>query len=154
MASYACIILIVGQYSCARQSLRWPMRLIYFLLDTAGVNSFVAFSLMHPEWKNHRGSTLREKRKFCMLEVIKSLVDEHVRRRAQNRMIAGRPLVASAVALLGVIATLAEPKTQSTCNERRGQCANCPRTKDQKVTRFQNGTFSHLHLSSMSNPIH
>ena len=46
-----------------------------------------------------------------MLEVGESLVDAHMRRRAQNRMIAGHPLVASAVALLGVLATLTESET-------------------------------------------
>ena len=54
------------------------MRLFYFLMDTAGVNSFVTFSLMHPEWKNHIGSTRRDKRRFFLLEVGESLVDEHI----------------------------------------------------------------------------
>ena len=120
------------------------------ILDTVGVNSFVAFSLMHPEWKNHSGSTRRDKRKFFLLEVGESLVDEHMRRRAQNRTIAGRPLVASAVALLGVLAAPTEPETQSTCNKKRGRCANCKRTKDHKVvTRCQNcGNFTcEIHAS-------
>ena len=97
--------------------------------------------------------------KFFLLEVGERLVDEHMRRRAQNRTIAGHPLVASAVALLGVLAAPTEPETQSTCNKRRGRCANCPRTNDQKVVnRCQNcgnftcGQDSHLSFS-MSKPI-
>jgi hypothetical protein len=103
------------------------------ILDTAGVNSFVAFSLMHPEWKNHIGSTRRDKRRFFLLEVGESLVDEHMQRRAQNRMIVGRPQVVNALALMGILTAPSELETQEKCNKKRGRCANCRRTKEQKV---------------------
>jgi len=36
---------LVGNYSCGRKSNRWPMRLFYFMIDTAGVNAYVMFGM-------------------------------------------------------------------------------------------------------------
>ena len=36
---------LVGAYSCGRKSNRWPMRLFYFMIDTAGVNAYVMFGM-------------------------------------------------------------------------------------------------------------
>jgi hypothetical protein len=58
----------IAYYSCARKTNRWPMRLFYFLLDTASYNAFVAFSLKNPTCTVRKISVhLRKKfrQRFC-----------------------------------------------------------------------------------------
>ena len=39
---------MIGAYSCARKTKRWPMRLFYIMIDTACVNAFVASGMQSP----------------------------------------------------------------------------------------------------------
>jgi hypothetical protein len=55
---------LISNYSCARKTLRWPMRLFYFIVDTACVNALVAFKMQNPDWNNHHASTRLDKRRF------------------------------------------------------------------------------------------
>jgi len=123
---------LVTNYSCARTTKRWPMRLFYFLLDAAGVNGLVAFTMTNPHWKNHSGSTRMDKRRLFLIEVGEALVEAHVQRRALNRMVSGRPAIASAIAVLGLPSAKSEPKKSSAT--KRGRCISCPRNKEQKVS--------------------
>jgi hypothetical protein len=123
---------LISNYSCARKTLRWPMRLFYFIVDTACVNALVAFKMQNPDWNNHHASTRLDKRRFFLLELGEALVADNVKRRASNRMISGRPQMASALAILGMNSTCGEKVTAM--EKKRGRCIACPRTKDQKVT--------------------
>jgi len=91
---------LVSSYTCARRTNRWPMLLFCFLLDTAGVNAFVAFNITNPDWKNHSGSRRLDKRRLFLLDVCEGLVQERVERRARKRHISRWPKVASAMSAL------------------------------------------------------
>jgi Transposase IS4 len=122
---------MIGAYSCARQTNRWPMRLFYFIIDTACVNAFVAFGMQNPNWNNHWGSNRLDKRRLFLLELGETLTAESVHRRAENRMVSGRPQIASAMPILGVNVCYGESPVA--IGKKRKKCAHCPRTKEQKV---------------------
>ena len=42
---------MVKSYTCARSTRRWPMRLFFFLVDIACLNTSVVWFTTHPEWK-------------------------------------------------------------------------------------------------------
>ena len=41
---------MIGTYSCARTTRRWPMRLFFHLLDTAALNSYIIWTKNYPNW--------------------------------------------------------------------------------------------------------
>ena len=47
----------VWYYTCARKTRRWPMRVFFFIVDTACLNAFVLWCIKNPQWKDHKRST-------------------------------------------------------------------------------------------------
>src|SRR5664279_3402526 len=63
----------IGYYSCARKTNRWPMRLFYFIVDSACFNSSVVFRMSNDEWKGKEGKR-RDQRRLFLLQLGEQMV--------------------------------------------------------------------------------
>lgn len=59
---------MIGEYTCQRQTRRWPYALFMNLIDIAAVNAFVLWIHLHPEWNK----SYRERRRLFLLELGKN----------------------------------------------------------------------------------
>jgi hypothetical protein len=90
---------MISYYSCACRTNRWPMRLFYFRIDTAGLNAFVAFSLANPGWQSTSTGTRKlDKRRLFLFAAGENLIQPLLAERASNMKICRRPSIARAMA--------------------------------------------------------
>lgn len=69
---------MVGTYRCKRKVNRWPVALFCNMLDVSGVNAFVLFTSLNPEWNI---SKKKFRRRLFLIEVGKSLVRPYIETR-------------------------------------------------------------------------
>lgn len=68
----------VHTYSCARQTRRWPNKILFNILDVACLNSFLLWKVSHPDWNRNKNF----KRRLFLIELSKSLMREQMQARA------------------------------------------------------------------------
>jgi hypothetical protein len=75
------------------------MRLFYFLIDTAGLNAFVAFTLANPGWQSTSTGTRKlDKRRLVLIAAGENLIQPFLAERASNMKICRRPSIARVMA--------------------------------------------------------
>lgn len=127
-----------GSYSVARNCRRWPLRIFFSLMDTAGINSQIIY----------RANTdnISMKRRIFLEELGLALVQPTMHARKNNPRLSTN-LRSKILSMLGET-NPPPPKRQNTG---RGRCQECPRNKDRKsqYTCEQCGKFfclEHLHF--------
>ena len=129
---------IVAEYSCNRQSKRWPAVIFMNFIDIAAVNAFVLWKKLNPEWK----AQCLDKRRLFLLELGKQLVEPHMRSRLNNAAVRSRlnkTTIQNITAILHDIGNhpndnQEEQVQQEHESRKRGRCHVCSRTTDKKVT--------------------
>lgn len=117
----------VGQYTCAKKTRRWPMRLFFFILDAACYNAFVVSTIATDQ---NTSSTPSHRRRLFLTEGADMLIRPFIDMRSSIPSISHQPSVARAMLSIGV-----QPNDEDTVNaaKPRGRCQSCPRKKEQKV---------------------
>lgn len=143
---------MAGEYTCQRMTRRWPMALFMNMIDLAGVNSFILWKDVHPEW--HKGNESR--RRLFLLELSKQLVEPLISRRLHEQSFQKSQPTARQEVASKCLKTITEehenttPSTPSTSNEgrnephtststrgkKRARCFLCERRTDKKVATF------------------
>lgn len=135
---------MAGEYTCQRMTCRWPMVLFMNMIDLAGVNAFVLWKDIHPEW--HEGNESR--RRLFLLELAKKLVDPMIRRRLNDPSIRKTQPTAMLQMMSNCLESISEtseegepateprPTTSSDTAKKRSRCYMCPRKNDTKVNIF------------------
>ncbi|XP_031327398.1 piggyBac transposable element-derived protein 4-like [Photinus pyralis] len=77
---------MIAEYTCNRQSKRWPATLFMNIIDIAAVNAFVMWVHLNPEWERQ----YLDKRRMFLLELGKRLVQPHLQRRISDPTIKSR----------------------------------------------------------------
>lgn len=110
------------EYSTARKTLRWPMRMWMGMLDQGGINAMVLY--------NYNAANPRLIRRDFLKSLVMGLVEPHLRDRL-NIQTLRRDLRLSIENILHI-----EPSAPPAGKPRAGQkvrCAFCPRAVDRKV---------------------
>jgi len=71
---------LVREYSCARRTSRWPLRLFMNMLDIGALNAFIIWMLKNKNWNQSK----RNRRYRFLLELGKELTNPNILRRASN----------------------------------------------------------------------
>ena len=117
---------VIKGYTCARGSRRWPMRLFFFVVDAACLNSFVIFSMIHSDWRSQDSS----KRRTFLTDAAHDMIKPFIHRRSINANISHIPTVARAMLAIGV--TPNPQRERMVEGKKRGRCQSCKRAKEQK----------------------
>lgn len=112
-------------YDCARNTRRWPMVIFYSMLNIAGINSMVLFSLQNP------GKNMRRRKFLHML--ASELVEDHIRNRGLQVNIP-KSIRLRISEMFGTPEGLPQPPAADPVNV-RGRCEYCDRRKN-RPTRF------------------
>jgi len=117
---------MVKPYTCARSTRRWPMRLFFFLVDAACLNTSVVWFMTHPVWKRKNSHKQRSFMSAVAYDMMKPVTDY----RSQSSNISHMPTVSRAMLAIGV-----EPvasTSEQIGSEKRGRCKSYPRSQEQK----------------------
>ncbi|KAL7833250.1 hypothetical protein SRHO_G00302680 [Serrasalmus rhombeus] len=71
---------MVGNYTCKRQTQRWPMVLWYNMIDIATLNAYSFFRAQHPEFS----TGITDARRHFLTELSKDLVTLHMKSRLEG----------------------------------------------------------------------
>ncbi|KAL7877378.1 hypothetical protein SRHO_G00040280 [Serrasalmus rhombeus] len=71
---------MVGNYTCKRQTQRWPMVLWYNMIDIATLNAYSFFRAQHPEFS----TGITNARRHFLTELSKDLVTLHMKSRLEG----------------------------------------------------------------------
>jgi hypothetical protein len=74
---------LVREYSCARRTSRWPLRLFMNMLDIGALNAFIIWMLKNKDWNQRKPN----RRYRFLLELGKELTNPNILRRASNPMV-------------------------------------------------------------------
>ncbi|XP_071054434.1 piggyBac transposable element-derived protein 4-like [Onthophagus taurus] len=117
---------LVREYSCKRNTRRWPLRLFLNLIDIACYNAFVLWTIKNPEW--HSDSSITYRRKIFLQDLGMELARTQIERRVKKIEEDGRGftnLVTTAIESTG-------RKIRKTCKDdtpsqgtKRGRCRIC-----------------------------
>jgi hypothetical protein len=125
---------LVREYSCARRTSRWPLRLFMNMLDIGALNAFIIWMLKNKDWNQSKPN----RRYRFLLELGKEQTNPNILRMASNPNGLQLPVV-NAIEAAGVY-DARNPAAQSTPSRsgqqqsrKRGRCLYCPRSNDQKV---------------------
>ncbi|KAJ8391848.1 hypothetical protein AAFF_G00084640 [Aldrovandia affinis] len=67
---------LLACYSCQRRTLRWPLVIIFNILDVSAYNAFSIWMAINPDWNQ------RKLQRYLFLEELgKALVTPHIQRR-------------------------------------------------------------------------
>ncbi|CAH1977396.1 unnamed protein product [Acanthoscelides obtectus] len=113
-------------YTTSRKTRRWPVRIFFNMLDASEINAMIIFSLVNPDWKENT----KNNRKTFLKELSNSLIEPHLRERAQVTTLRSY-LRLSISEILGMDA----PQRQHPATDlpRKVRCAICPRGEDRKT---------------------
>ncbi|XP_043271936.1 piggyBac transposable element-derived protein 4-like [Venturia canescens] len=106
------------EYTTARKTLRWPMRIWMAMLDQGGINAMI----LH----NFNAAIILKKRKDFLKELIQALVEPHMRLRLKI------PTLCRELRLNIQTILHEEDLPVRQVNKKQGRCALCPRSKDRK----------------------
>ncbi|XP_026079604.1 uncharacterized protein LOC113056899 [Carassius auratus] len=127
--------LMAENYTCKRQTKRWPMLLWYNMLDIAIVNSYSIFIAQHPSFTGGGHNTQR----LFIKEIVKELVMPQIHRRREESPGLSM-IILEAMDRCGMPTTLSavssELQEQSRLNRIRKRCYYCPSERDRKVSKF------------------
>lgn len=115
-------------YTTSRKTRRWPLRFFFNMLDAAGINAMVLFSLANPEWKEDS----KNNRKTFIKELSNSLIEPHLRDRVQVPSLQ-RSLRLSICQILEIAVEVHQEPNFGVNLPRKVRCALCPRGKDRKT---------------------
>lgn len=115
-----CVDKLCAAYNCARNTKRWPMVIFYSLLNVAGINSFVIFSI---------NNSSNQRRRTFLRALAFQLVEGHNRRRVTQSI--PRVMQQRIRQMFGLEAPVPEPPQEG----QRGRCSYCDRKKN-RPTRF------------------
>ena len=121
---------IIGQYSCRRNTRRWPMNVFFFILDSAAYNTFVYYSCKNPAILEVNGP---RQRRLHLEALGKALAEEQISDRIQswkcNNFQGVTPLLKSTAIKHGFLS----PKPTPQLDQRtQGRCYMCSRNRDRK----------------------
>lgn len=126
---------LVREYSCKRNTRRWPLRLFFNLIDVACYNAFVLWIIKNPEWKGD--SSIKYRRKLFLqdmgLELAKSQIDRRVNKIAEDGR-GFRKMVTTSIESTGVKIQQITENDTATSSTKRGCCRLC-RGNDNKHSR-------------------
>ena len=121
---------MVDNYTCKRQTQRWPMVLWYNMIDVATLNGYSFFRAQHPEFS----TGITNARWHFLTELSKEFVTPHMKSRLE-----GNPnlptCITEAMGRCGVTKAANQQQERSTeGQQKRKRCQMCPRNKDRKST--------------------
>ncbi|KAL7852535.1 hypothetical protein SRHO_G00183200 [Serrasalmus rhombeus] len=121
---------MVGNYTCKRQTQRWPMVLWYNMIDIATLNAYSFFRAQHPEFS----TGITDARRHFLTELSKDLVTLHMKSRLEGTL--NLPTcITEAMGRCGVTKTANQQQERGTeGRQKRKRCQMCPRNKDRKAT--------------------
>ena len=99
---------MLKNYTCARGTRRWPMRLFFFIVDAGLLNGSVIWFLTNPNYHSRD----KTKRRSFLLDVSNAMIRPMIEYRARNANISHMPTVKRAMMSVGV-----EPQSDDACNE-------------------------------------
>ncbi len=127
--------IMAENYTCKRQTKRWPMLLWYNMLDIAIVNSHSIFIAQHPSFMGGGHNTQR----LYIKELVKELVVPQIHRRREESPGLSM-IIVEAMDRCGMPTSLSAVNSklqeQSCPNRIRKRCYYCPSGRDRKVSKF------------------
>lgn len=119
-------------YSCHRKTRRWPLCLLYWMVNAAAINSII----VHTSNLKRAGCTRIPKRRRFMLQLSRDFIRPWAQKRLSSPCLP-RPLRAliSTVCDLPSVAGTQPPAGQvlAQCSHPQVRCAECPRSSDRKT---------------------
>ncbi|XP_046739030.1 uncharacterized protein LOC124407196 [Diprion similis] len=108
------------EYTTARKTLRWPMRIWMAMLDQVGINAMVLY--------NFNGNNQLLARRQFLKTLVRALIEPHLRARLQIVNLRRNLRL-----YIEEILDIAEPMVRAKCTPgKRARCAFCPRSNDRK----------------------
>lgn len=123
----------ISAYTTARACRRWPMRIFYFLVDASCMNAYVCWTLIQPTWNDRPNCRRLDKRRLFLLDASHALIKPLQQSRADNPNVYHMPTVTKVMHAVGVAQMATNTLESGKQTKKRGRCASCPRSKEQKV---------------------
>ncbi|XP_069823913.1 piggyBac transposable element-derived protein 4-like [Dendropsophus ebraccatus] len=117
---------MVGEYSCKRQTKRWPVVLFSNMLDVAALNSFIIYTENHPEFHARR----KDRRRLFLKDLCHELVMPHMIQRSDVKGLIKQ--TKEAMKRCGVQFQMIPGPGE----RKRKRCFMCPRNVERKTERF------------------
>lgn len=116
---------MVKTYTCKRKTNRWPMTLFFNLIDVGCIAAFDLYAFKFPNW-----NLRTDKRRTFLRKLGEDLVQPQiVERLSRGKYIYG----ATAQAIKNMGYSILEVPVPVDGKLKRGRCAVCPRSKDNKI---------------------
>lgn len=117
---------INSEYSVKRSTRRWPMVVLYNIIDIACNNAFVCYISKFSSWKEKA----KDRRKLFLLELGRMLALPHVRERRKACTGIHKRIISNMDVLLGNVQEI--NSQQEIPAKLTGRCYICPRNADRK----------------------
>ena len=105
---------MVKEYSCKRQTKRWPVELFMNMDDISSINAFVLWKDIHPNWKE----AYTHQRRLFLLRLGKLLVEPMMKRRLNDPSIRNTQSIKTLEMMTKCLENIAEEMEEDTGNER------------------------------------
>ncbi|XP_041864774.1 piggyBac transposable element-derived protein 4-like [Melanotaenia boesemani] len=121
---------VTGTYTCKRKTKRWPMAVLFNILNVSAYNAFVVWTEINPGW--NAGKPF--KRRLFLEELGRSLVNPHIERRQHL------PRTQTSASLVRELQAAPSPasctgnQSEDTRGTKRKRCQSCPSNKDRKTS--------------------
>lgn len=112
-------------YTTARKTRRWPLRVFYGMLDQSAINAMIIYSMINLEWKVDRTNTRRSFLKELALALVKPYMVERQK----------IPTLRKDLKLIinNMVGEEETPAPQLLPGGSKKRCGLCPRKKDKKT---------------------
>lgn len=116
---------LVSNYTCKRQTRRWPLVLFYNLLDIAALNGYLLYIQQHPDFF----SNITHRRRLFLDKLVEELTTPMMLSRDQRRL---PKSVTLALDLCGIAKQ--QEETAPPDSKKRKRCYLCDRKHDKKTS--------------------
>lgn len=121
---------LIREYTCARRTARWPMRIFMNILDICGLNAYVLYISKHTDWnkgKSHR-------RQLFIKDLSHELASSNMKRRANNSEKLQEHIKQALrdCGILNIPGRTVKYNDDTNMEKKRGRCYQCTRAEDKK----------------------
>jgi len=133
---------MIAEYTCQRQTRRWPMALFMNIIDMAAVNAFVLWIQTHPDWKQ----SYLQRRRLFLFDLGKMLTAPLIKRRLDDPSVRDRLPKKTRESMVECLRSTPGEEINETDEDvetrqpppntgsrKRARCHLCPRSADKKV---------------------
>lgn len=119
---------MVGEYTCSRNTKRWPLVLFFHMVDISAINAFIVFTRLFENYE--KGKSFR--RRLFLQDLGMALVKPLIATRQTEQL---PKYITQSIRLILENVDQVEKRDETEPSAKRSRCVVCPRTLDKKTTK-------------------